>query len=165
MGNCHLIFVISTLKLIYLKQNRTVQLERTSKDYPVQLPKHFRASQESKHVIDSVIKMLLEYLQAWDINHLARRPLPASDHPPREEIFLKSTLKLTWCCSVSRQQRLVLPSPLRCPRQLQGAARPHLSILFSRLDKPSVLNLSSQDMLSCPFNHFVVFLWMLSQVP
>ncbi|KAK4826818.1 hypothetical protein QYF61_011626 [Mycteria americana] len=41
--------------------------------------------------------------------------------------------------------------------------RSPLSLLFSKLDKPSVLSHSSEDMPSSPFTGFVALLWLLSR--
>jgi len=56
-------------------------LEGTYNDHLVELPDHFRADQKLKHVIKGIGQMLLKHWQAWDIDHLSRKPF-LSDQPP-----------------------------------------------------------------------------------
>lgn len=45
-----------------MEWNRIVQMEGTPKDHQVQMPEHFRANPNIKHVTKSIIQMHLEHL-------------------------------------------------------------------------------------------------------
>lgn len=62
-------------------------LERNHKNHQVQLPHHFQASQKSKHVVEGVIQMHLEYWQACGISHHSRNPVLLFDLTLGMEMF------------------------------------------------------------------------------
>lgn len=108
--------------------------------------------------------MPLEQQQAWGINYLSRKTGLAT--VTVKNVFILSSLHIPWCCfmlfpcilwSVPRKQRLAPPSVLLHLGKLQRAMRPPLSLLFSRLDNPGVLRLSSQDIPSSLFTSFAAF--------
>lgn len=75
-----------------------------------------------------------------------------------KNFFLMLSPGLPWIPG-RREQRPASPSvpPFR---ELRGAARSPLGLLFSRPDEPRILNLSSQNM-SSTSTIFVAFLWVL----
>lgn len=118
------------------QSNRTVQLDGTCRDHRVRPPDHFRANQELKHVVEGIVQMPLAHRQAWDINHLARQPVPAFDHPHSAEIFphVHSEPPLAQLCAIPSRPVL---SDQGAETGTSLSASP-LGLLFSRLDNPSV---------------------------
>jgi len=110
-------------------------LKRTFKGYQFQLPDSFRANQKLKRIIEGIIQMSLEHRQAWDINHLARKPVPVFDEPPSEDISpnVPSELPLVQLCALLMCPTISYmgktPTPSCAPpllRKLQRAMRPPL---------------------------------------
>lgn len=66
---------------------RIVQLEGTYQDHQVKLHYHFRANWKWKHISEGVIQTPFVCWQAWDTDHLCRKPLPEFNHPHGREIF------------------------------------------------------------------------------
>jgi len=56
-------------------------LEGIYTDYLLQLPDHFRADQNLKHVVKGVLQMSFKNYQSWGINHLSRKSVLMFDHP------------------------------------------------------------------------------------
>ena len=117
----------------------------------------------------SIIQMPLEHWQAWAISYLFRNPVPVFDHLCGKEIFphnqseqplasmYQSHVFYHWSLR-RREQYLTLCFPY------SGSCREQWGYLFvfSRLDNPSILSISSQDMPSHPVTSFLALLWMYS---
>lgn len=110
-----------------------------------------------------IIQITLEHWQAYGINHLFTTPILVFDHPHSKDFFLNIQFEPPWHCLVpflcilalvSGEKRSTLPIPLPLLRKLYRMMRSLLNFLFSKLDKPSVFSLSSQDM---PFFFFFFF--------
>lgn len=57
-----------------------------------------------KHIVKGIIQMPLEDCQAWDINHLIRKPVPEFDHYHGKEKFpnFQSELPMVQLCAIPR---------------------------------------------------------------
>lgn len=127
MGNSHLIFVISTLKLIYPKWDRTCSWKGPLKIIQSDCPSTSGLSKSESTSLIVLSKCLLSIYRPGASTHLARKPVPVSDHPPSDDIFLNvhSETCLVLLCAAqypgSRGQHLppCFPAPGGC-REQQG---------------------------------------------
>ena len=111
---------------------------------------------------EGIVQMPLAHWQAWGINQVSRKPVPVFEHSPSAEMSpsVRSQLPLygipTHPVSYEGEKRLSPPSLLPLLQKFSRAMRLPLSLLFFRLDNPSVLRLSSQDISSSPLTSFGV---------
>lgn len=71
------------------------ELEGTDQDHRVQIPAlHKGQPQESYHLPERIVQMLLELWQAWSCNHFPMEPNPVSVALWMKNLFLISNLNL-----------------------------------------------------------------------
>ena len=160
--------ILYSVQVITESQNR-----RGRKGPPEIIESNPPAKAGSLHQVTQVrVQVGLEYLQRRRLHNLPGQPVPVLRHLTVKK-FLR-TLERNFLCSSFRPFPLVLSphaaenslaSPL-CPphlRYLLTWIRSPLSLLFSRLNRPSSLSLSSQGRCPRPFTVFVALRWTLSK--
>ena len=128
-------------------------VEKDHNDHLIPTSCYVQGHQPADQAAQSHIQPGLECLQGWGIHSLLGQHVPAHHHLCVKNFFLISNLNLL--CLSLRPFPLVLsqatlinshsPSCLYAPfKYWKAAVRSLQSLLFSRLNKPSSLNLSSQ---------------------
>jgi len=110
----------------------------------------------------------LEYLQRRRLHSPSGQPVPVLRHPQREEVLPHVQMELPLLqfvpvgpCPVAGHHWKEL-GPILLTPTLEIFLRSHRSLLFSRLNKPSSLSLSSQERCSCPLIILTALHWPLS---
>lgn len=68
------------------EQNRLVQLEEACNNHLVQLPNAFRAHQHLMYVVKGIVQMPFYKWQAYDTDHLSRKPVHVFDHSLKDAV-------------------------------------------------------------------------------
>ena len=115
-------------------------------------------------VAQSHVQLGRECFQWWGICHLSGQPVPVPHHPLcKKKFFFISNLNLPAFSLkllplvLSQQALLKTLSPSF--KYWKAARRSPWSLLFSRLNSPNSLSLSSQERCSIPLDVFVALLW------
>ena len=127
-------------------------VEKDHNDHPVPTPCYVQGRQPADQAAQSHIQPGLECLQGWGIHSLLGQPVQCVTTLWVKNFLLISNLSLTCfnlnpfppVLSLSTHVNSLSPSCLYAPfKYWKAAMRSHQSLLFSKLNKPSSLNLSS----------------------
>ena len=136
-----------------------------------QPPCYVQGRQPRDRAAQSHMQPGLECLQGWGIHNLLGQPVPVRHHPLGEKLLpnIQPTSPLS-------QFKTIPPCPIaihprKQPSCLYAAFKHHWkatmrspwSLLFSKLNKPSSLNLSSEERRSSPLIILVALLWTRSK--
>lgn len=121
-----------------------------------------------EHIAQDCIHMAFEYLQQWRLHSFPWQPVPVLCHPQSKNMFLdvqKEPLCLLPLVLGTRSRSLSLSS-YSYHQVLAHIAKIPLSLLFSKLNSPSSLDLSSKERCSSrrrddPQIIFVTLPWSL----
>lgn len=119
--------------------------------------------QKLKQVTEGIVQMPTKHWQTWDINHFSMKHVPVFYHPHNKEAFptVWPSSGTVLCCSFSsissRSRTWHLPLLLLL-REMQGAVRSPLGLLFSGLKNPA------SPYRTCPVIICAVLLWAFSRI-
>jgi len=121
-------------------------------------------------VVQDPVQLAFDYLQGWRLHDFSGQPVPVLGHLHSEKVFpdvqkeppVFGLCPLPLILLLGTTVKSLSSSSLHSPSIFVYTAEILLSLLFSRLNSPSSLSLSSQERCSTPFSIFVGLHWTFS---